>query len=349
MTSLLNVFGQIWHSYNNSEKVLDAEIFTYLDDKSGVYHFNQFWRRDLLYDIFVDVLKNSIAAKIPYLIGDMEESFINPFVEGVVQKHDLLNMTMVEETRSTVKRHIQDLISSFAMEHFTNKRLSNSSLGDELYEKTIDLLNQAQAWFTKLDTRELYQPELITRILQSIESHAQKFIDSIKNLLPTALFKPREGTYHPDEIEWLKMSINSAITRTANEFVIGFNKLFHKIPDLQIPPEIVKKIGYEFQKPELNVKKIVRSRNLEAYALKGNWREVTVNASLYLPPLALKLTTPITTEYLGIPIADVSEDRIWNFLQPICRLAATNREGLRTTHQLVFLELIFASQKRYIQ
>nr|CDS28414.2 Lipid transport protein N terminal [Hymenolepis microstoma] len=319
MTSLMNVFGQIWHSYNDSEKVLDAEIFTYLDDKSGVYHFNEFWRRDLLFDIFVGGLKNCIATKIPYLIGEIEEVFVSPFVEEIILKEDLLNRTMLEETVSIVK-----------------------SFADELYDKTIESINYAQAWFTKLDARELLYPEMITKILQSIQSHAQKPINSTKNLLSIGLFKAREAVYHLYKLVSSEtLSIDSAITRTADQIVTGFNELFHKIPGLQISPDIMRKMDYELQEATLNMNRMMRSnesvigRNLrcllleeaiKAYTLNGNWSEITVNASLYIPPLALRLAAPITPNYLGIPMADVPEDRFWLYFQPLRRFASANHE-----------------------
>lgn len=95
----------------------------------------------------VDGLKNIIAAKIPYVISDMEENLAYLFVEGMNQTRGLLDMKRVEETWTTVKRQIQNLIVSFDLPPFQNRGFSNATFAEKLHDKIIELISQIQIFF----------------------------------------------------------------------------------------------------------------------------------------------------------------------------------------------------------
>ncbi|VUZ46441.1 unnamed protein product [Hymenolepis diminuta] len=340
MTSLLDVVGQLWHSYNDSTRVLDAELSTHLDEKSGIYYFNEFWRMGLLYDALVDGMKNIIAAKIPYVIADMEENLAYLFVEGMNQTRDLLDMKRVEETWTAVKRQIQNLIVSIDIPPFQNRDFSNATFAEKLHDKIIELISQIQVYFVKLDTRELYNPELITKILQKIESYSQKSINAVKNFVPRVMVNVEGITRNLYNVVSTNVrSLKSVICDATGQISQTFDQLSQKIPDLQPPHKGLLALKSDFEQfagliaeiasndTNATIYSLVRSLqvrsvvdDMKLHTLKGNLSEISVNATLYLPLWARKLSTPIIADYFGIPLTDSPDAKYLFYFEPLRRV-----------------------------
>ncbi|KAM3185658.1 hypothetical protein ACTXT7_005915 [Hymenolepis weldensis] len=207
---------------------------------------------------------------------------------------------------------------------------------------------------TKLDSRELYNPGMITKILQKIESYSQKSINAVKNLVPRVMVgiegitgKLFAEMFIKDEYDHDKgnlynvvstnvRSLKSVICDATGQISQAFDQLSRNVTDLQLPYKrllalksdleqsagLIAKIAlndtnaavYSLAR-SLQVRPVVEA--MELYTLKSNLSEISINVTLYYPLWARKLSAPMIADYFGIPLTDSSDAKFWFYFEPL--------------------------------
>lgn len=173
MKGLLNVFGRLWHSYNESSKVLDAEISTRLDKGSGIYYYNEFMRTGLPYDTMVCLkrrhlllnqsnctsnfvlnffffalqvhgIKNALLARAVRLMEDAVNSVNHLLLQAPNKILNLFDIERVKEASKDWKSQILRVVSSFGA-WFPERRWENEeAVAEDVYNYAINILDRIQ-------------------------------------------------------------------------------------------------------------------------------------------------------------------------------------------------------------
>ncbi|KAH9280984.1 Apolipophorin -like protein [Echinococcus granulosus] len=341
-SSLLNIAGNLQHIYNEGEIVLDTELSTKLDEQSGAYELDGYWRAGALVELLFGGVKSLTASKIPVFMAELEENLISLVVEEASELKDLLNQTALEETWLSTVQYFKDLIVSLDGPLVIGLgNVSNATLAERI--ETIH--NQI---ISNFDPRKLYNPERVTKVLQSIDTWARKCAKGVKRVVRLCFWIHQKTMQ--SFVAGISKKLNvlkSVIKDACNTLNNACDKLSQNITEVKHLRDGVSTFVSEVKESGSNVLKCGQRMmrpllesfitsfytpfslydSVDVNTFTTNLSKITVNSTAFLP-LWLRTTAGIASaRFAGVPL---TENDLERRLSELAVVASQLRAAMRT-------------------
>ncbi|KAL5107954.1 Apolipophorin [Taenia crassiceps] len=357
--SLMDVAGDLQHTYNEGKNILDAEVSTYLNEQEETYNLNAYWRAGALVELLFGGAKSVTAPKVPFFVAEFVENLINLVVEEVSELKDLFDQTALEETWLSIVQSLKDLILSFDDPSVTGLvNVSNTTLAEKIetiHNHIISALDRINELFDNLDPRKLYNLEQVSKALRCLDSWNQKYARQTKTLFWMFGRSNRVVQTFVDKITD-KLSILKSVTEDAADTLNdACNQLSQNITEFKLLRDSVStvvseakescshviKCGKEMVGPLLESFSKTFYNPLSIYekmmknSFTANLTKITVSSTTFLPLWVQTAAGVACTRFVGLPLTKSDLERRLSKLL----LAASHLEDAVKTAVLISQQL----------
>eukprot|EP00108_Taenia_solium_P007401 TsM_000130500 transcript=TsM_000130500 gene=TsM_000130500 len=320
-SSLMDVTGDLQHTYNEGKNILDAELSTYLDEQRETHNLNAYWRAGALVELLFGGVKSVTVSKVPFFVAELVENLINLVVEEVSELKDLFDQTALEETWLSIVQSLKDLIVSFDNPSVTGLiNVSNTTLAEKIetiHSHIISALDR------NLDPRKLYKSEQVKKALRSLDIWDRECVRRAKRIFVTLLWLNQIIVQNfvddiSNNLSFLKSTIEDA-SETLNDVC---DQLSQNITEIKLLRDGVLTVVSEMKRSGSKVIKsgtemvepLLESFNTTLYAplmvydnmtmnsFTANLIKITVNSTIFIPLWVRTAAGVASAKFLGLPL-----------------------------------------------
>ncbi|VDM30875.1 unnamed protein product [Hydatigera taeniaeformis] len=314
---ILDVAGNLQHTYKEGENILDAELLTKMDEERGIYDLNAYWKASALVELVFGGIRSVPASKISVFMGELVENLLNLVVEEVSELKDLFNQTALEETWVSTVQALKDLIVSFDTPSVTGLvDVSNTTLAEKiemLHNQIISTLDQMNRLF---DAKNLVAK--IGNNLNVLKSVIEEASDAVNNACD-------QLEQNVTEMKLLRDGVSTVVSelKESGLDVIKYGR--------GVVGPLLESFSTTFYSPSSLLE------NMSVNAISADLTKVTVNSTIFLPLWVRTAAGIATARFANLPLTKNDLERrlaklstVASHLGEAVKVVALIRERLQT-------------------
>uniref|UniRef100_A0A5K3EQA8 Vitellogenin domain-containing protein n=1 Tax=Mesocestoides corti TaxID=53468 RepID=A0A5K3EQA8_MESCO len=348
-SSLLDFSGTLTHNYKSPNNVLDGEIMTSLNDDTGIYHINTFWRPHAFGELLLGGLDSVTVSGIPAFIAELEETLISLMTEEVGELKKLINQTAIQEAWVSAYRYIKGLPTSAIASQGTISNFSNPSFfkeAEKLHSQITGALDRLEQLFNKINLLNTYDANKVAKGLHLVETFTREVIQKVQKSVRYFADASRPFIDQPvQELINNTLFAKHVIGSAADLLQTAYTKLSVHVLELKHLRKGISRLRSELGQVASGIRDyceemlgpIFRSfldtfyrphlshNETNGNTFKANWSGITVNSSVYIPLWIRSTVGPASAIVTGFPLRKNNdmEKRLATFYPAIKQLGGT--------------------------